>query len=171
MKVYLMRHGDAVPLGSPGFSKDPERPLTLEGRKKLQAICEGLKVLDPDWELIFTSPYLRAKETAQIVARHFEMENLIEESFYLTPRHRAEEIITMLGKHPSAKSVLLVGHEPAMSEHLSTFVFGQPRGAIEFKKGGLALVEFSDKPEQGMGSLSWLMTPGQMMRLGKKRKY
>lgn len=170
MKIYLMRHAIAVPQGSPGYSKDADRPLTLDGREKLFAVAQGLKKLDLHWDLIVTSPWLRAKQTAQVVAEVFAMPNLVQESFVLTPRHSTKELIAMIQQLPPAKSLLLIGHEPAISMHLSDLLCGHGDGRFDFKKAAVAALEFEGVPALGEATLLWMMAPAQMQRLGKKRK-
>lgn len=164
-----MRHAIAVPRGTPGYDEDSERPLTDVGKKKLAVVCAGLSYLKPDWELILTSPYVRAKQTAETVAEYFEISHLIQEVPILAPDHTTKQLVTVLKDLPSVKSVLLVGHEPSLSQHLSCFMFGTPRGRFQFKKAGVACLEFSSPPEEGEGTLLWMMAPAQLSRIGKKK--
>ena len=64
MNLYILRHGIAVERGTPGYAKDADRPLTLEGERKLQLIAQAMKALDLAFDLILSSPYLRARQTA-----------------------------------------------------------------------------------------------------------
>ena len=170
MKLYLMRHAIAVPRGSPGYSKDADRPLTLEGREKLYAVAQGLEKLELNWDLIVTSPWLRAKQTAQVMAEVFAMPNLVKETFVLTPRHTTKELLAMIQDLPPAKSLLLVGHEPGLSMHLSNLLSGHGDCRFDFKKAGVAALNFEETPAVGEAILEWMMAPAQMIRLGKKRK-
>src|ERR1700687_3575860 len=74
MELYFMRHGIAADRGDPDFPDDRERPLTGEGKKKVRGISSGMKSLGLSFDLIFTSPYPRASETAAIVAKVFGMQ-------------------------------------------------------------------------------------------------
>jgi phosphohistidine phosphatase len=169
MKLYLMRHGIAVPFGSPEFANDADRPLTDDGRKKLASICRGLSHLDPDWKMILTSPLLRTKQTADIVGEIFEIGHLIQELPALAPGHTTRQLVGALKGLDEVDSVLLVGHEPSLSQHLSCFLFGTPKECFEFKKAGVACIEFHDRPEEGEGMLRWMLSPGQLQRVGKKK--
>ncbi len=170
MKIYFLRHAIAVQRGTPGYDDDSLRPLTDVGRKKLQLACEGLHYLEPNWDLIVTSPYLRAKETTQVVADYFMLNHLVREDEVLTPQKTTDELTQFLKTILPLRSILLVGHEPAMSRHISNYVFGSEYGHIQMKKAGMACVEFAGDVDVGMGTLTWLMSPGQMQRLGRKRK-
>ncbi len=169
MKLYLMRHAVAVPRGTPGFDEDADRPLTDIGRKKLDSVCGGLSHLKPNWDLILTSSYLRAKQTAAAVANHFEMTHMVQEVPILAPGHTTKQLVAVLKDLPAVKSLLLVGHEPSLSQHLSCFLFGTPRGLFIFKKAGVACLEFEHTPEESQGALAWMMGPGQLQRLGRKK--
>lgn len=169
MQLYLIRHAIAVPRGTAGFEEDGERPLTDEGRKKLAGVCRGLSYLAADWDLILTSPLVRARQTAEAVASYFEMTHLIQEVPVLAPGHTTKQVVDILKDLPPVKSTLMVGHEPSLSQHLSCFIFGTPRGKFEFKKAGVACLEFAGPPEEGEGTLTWMMSPAQLQRIGKKK--
>lgn len=169
MELFLMRHAIAVPQGTAGFEEDADRPLTDEGRKKLDGVCRGLSHLVSGWDLILTSPFVRARQTANAVGVHFEISHLVQEAPVLTPGHTTKQLVAILKDLPPMKKVLIVGHEPSLSQHLSCFVFGTPRGKFDFKKSGVASLEFIDKPEEGEGILSWFMAPAQLLRIGKKK--
>jgi phosphohistidine phosphatase len=169
MELYLMRHALAVPRGTAGYAQDADRPLTDDGRKKLEAVCRGLSYLATDWDVILTSPLVRARQTAEAVASYFEMSHLIQETPVLGPGHTTKQLVGILKDLPAVKSVLAVGHEPSLSQHLSCFVFGTPRGKFSFKKSGVACLEFQERPEEGEGTLSWMMAPAQLQRIGKKK--
>ena len=151
MELFIMRHAIAVPHGTALVDPDVERILSLK----------------PD--LILTSPFIRARQTAEAVGSHFEISHLVQEAPVLTPSHTTKQLVAILKDLPPVKKVLIVGHEPSLSQHLSCFVFGVPRGKFDFKKSGVACLEFIDKPEEGEGILSWFMAPAQLLRIGKKK--
>lgn len=169
MKIYLLRHAIAVPRGTPGFDEDGDRPLTDEGRKKLALVCRGLSYLVEDWDVILASPLVRARQTADAIAAYFETTHLVQEAPILAPGHTTKQLVDILKDLPPVKSILAVGHEPSLSQHLSCFLFGTPRGKFDFKKAGVACVDFPDRPEEGEGTLEWMMGPGQLARIGKKK--
>lgn len=170
MKLYFLRHAIAVQRGTPGYDDDSFRPLTDMGKKKLHLVCEGLHHLEPDWDVIITSPYLRAKETGKIVAQYFNLTHRVREHKSLTPQTKTEDLNQYLKTLLPLRSILLVGHEPALSRHISNYVFGSEYGHIQMKKSGMACVEFSENVDISLGTLEWLMSPSQMQRLGRKRK-
>jgi phosphohistidine phosphatase SixA len=97
------------------------------------------------------------------------MTHLVQEVPVLTPGHTTKQLAAVLKDLPPVKSILAVGHEPSLSQHLSCFLFGTPKGKFSFKKAGVACLEFTDRPEEGEGILHWMMGPGQMQRIGKKK--
>ena len=77
MNIYIIRHAIAVDEGMPEYEKDSERPLTDKGRKKMRQIAKGLRTLGVEIDLILSSPYVRARETAEILASEFKMKKKV----------------------------------------------------------------------------------------------
>ena len=164
-ELYIMRHGIAVDRGTPGYGDDAKRPLTPEGRKKLCQITAGLGRVgfDPDW--IVTSPLVRAAETAEIVAEGLGGRVPRDFCDALRPGGSAEALMTFLAKQPNRRRVLVVGHEPDLSE-LAARLMGAGRNAhLGFKKGGCCLVAFEEFPPRSAGQLVWWLTPRLMRKM------
>jgi phosphohistidine phosphatase len=158
-ELYIMRHGIAVDRGSAGFSDDTKRPLTPEGKKKMKEIASGLVRLGFDADWIVTSPLIRSAETAEIVAG--ELAPSVPRDFCdaLRPGGSPEALITFLARHVNRKRVLVVGHEPDLSE-LAARLMGAGRHAnLAFKKGGCCLISFDEFPPKSPGQLVWWLTP------------
>jgi phosphohistidine phosphatase len=154
-----MRHGIAVDRGSAGFSDDTKRPLSPEGKKKMKEIASGLVRLGFDVDWIVTSPLIRSAETAEIVAE--ELGPGVPRDFCdaLRPGGSPEALITSLARHANRKRVLVVGHEPDLSE-LAARLMGAGRHAnLAFKKGGCCLITFDEFPPKSPGQLVWWLTP------------
>src|SRR5262249_23083469 len=96
MNLYLLRHGLAAELGTHGLPRDAERPLTEKGERKLWRIAEGIGALELSFDLILSSPYLRARQTAEIIAKALHASRKIELSESLTPTGSAKELIEQL---------------------------------------------------------------------------
>src|SRR5512142_734699 len=110
MNLYLLRHGIAVERGAPGYAKDADRPLTVEGERKLQTIGEAMQMLELSFDLILASPYVRTRQTAEIVARVLEARKKLEFSDSLVPDGRTRELVGLLNRlRPVPENVLLVG--------------------------------------------------------------
>ncbi len=72
MDIYIIRHAIAVDRGTPEYEDDSQRPLTEKGKKKMRQIASGLRALGVDFDFILSSPYIRARETAEILADVFK---------------------------------------------------------------------------------------------------
>jgi len=159
MEIYILRHGIAVDRGTPGYKKDSDRPLTNEGEEKMQQIAKAILAMDLKFDLILSSPYVRAQQTAQIVAAELDEEVTLTE--FLVPNGNALELIRELNDEKPQR-VLLVGHEPHLSELISVLVTGESDAAIELKKGGLCKLSTDRLAFGQCATLNWLLTPKQL---------
>src|SRR4026207_2510595 len=110
MNIYLIRHAIAVEAGTPEYEQDSERPLTEKGRKKMRQIARGLRTLGVELDLILSSPYVRARETAEILAEVFKMKKKIAFSESLTPAADPALLIPEISEKYSVESIALIGH-------------------------------------------------------------
>lgn len=162
-KFYIMRHGAAV-ARDPGATDDAKRPLTPEGKKKMQEIARGLVRLgfEPDW--IVSSPLVRAVETAEIVAESLSAKVPLDFADALRPGGSAEALVSFLAKHPGRRRVLVVGHEPDLGQ-MAARLIDTRHAHLAFKKGGCCLITFSEFPPKSPGELVWWLTPRVMRKL------
>jgi phosphohistidine phosphatase len=174
MEIYLLRHGIAADLGEGGVMSDAARPLTDKGRVKMKQGAEGMRKLGLTLDLIFTSPLLRAQQTAEVVAEALGLEDKLMAIESLAPGrgfvrgvNKKSPIFLELGAHQFAQA-LLVGHQPDMSELASVLLTGQRDLNIEFKKGALCAIEIASLPPNAPGALLWLLAPGQLRAVAKK---
>jgi phosphohistidine phosphatase len=158
--LYLIRHGVAADQG-PDFPNDEERPLTEDGIRRLQQALKGLRALDVTVDRVLTSPLLRAKQTAEILAAGLECRAPLVVVDALRPGARFETIVAALERLGSAQSVALVGHEPSMGQFAARFI-GAAR-PLRFKKGGICRIDADTIPPVGAGELQWLVPP-RMLR-------
>jgi phosphohistidine phosphatase len=163
MELFLLRHGLAVERGTPGFVNDADRPLTPAGRRKLRDIAAAMRAMDLTFNQIFSSPILRAKVTAEIVASEMKLARRLTCADELQPGGAAENLIRRIALlRPRPKRVLLVGHEPDLSELGSLLVTGTATAGLAFKKGGLAKLAVEHLHAGKCATLVWLLTPKQM---------
>jgi len=156
MEIYILRHGIAVDRGSPGFKKDSDRPLTKEGEEKMHQIADTMLAMGLKFDLILSSPYTRAEQTAQIVADTLDHEVTFTKS--LAPDANALELIAEINDE-KPHSVLLVGHEPDLSRLISVLVCGTSDSSFELKKGGLCKLTAETITFGRCATLNWLITP------------
>ncbi len=164
-QLYVMRHGIAVARGDPNFPDDTKRPLTPEGKKKLKGISRGLVRLGLCVDSIISSPLIRASETAAIVAEVFAPGVTVESSDFLRPGGSLQALLTFLGKRADHRRVLVIGHEPDLSDGVATLI-GNARANFQFKKGGCCRIDFDKFPPRPPGKLIWWLTPRVMRKIG-----
>ncbi|HEV2329678.1 MAG TPA: phosphohistidine phosphatase SixA [Verrucomicrobiae bacterium] len=163
MNIFILRHGIAVDRGTEGFTHDSERPLTGKGRRQLRKSAGAMKRMKLRFDLILSSPYERARKTANIVAEELNLKKRLKLTDTLKYENDPESMIAEIRRlKPAPKNLLLVGHEPYLSQLVSRLVSGNGDLAMDFKKGGLCKLEM-EKLDAGMrGHLVWLLTPKLM---------
>ena len=139
MNLFILRHGLAVEHGTPGYADDASRPLTVEGKAKLRKIRRAMEKLNLDFDVIISSPYKRARQTAEITAEGLGLANKLAFSDALIPDGSAKQLISRINHlKPRPENPLLVGHGPYLSGLISLLVSGGRDFSVELKKGGLA---------------------------------
>jgi phosphohistidine phosphatase len=163
VNLFLLRHGIAVERGSPGFANDAARPLTPKGRRQLLKITAAMKKMDLRFDLILSSPFVRAKQTAEIPAAELKLKKRLKFSNALAPGGDAAVLFRQLERtKPSPEKLLLVGHEPDLSRLISLLVTGRTDAGFALKKGGLCKLEVEKLHAGKCATLAWLLTPKQM---------
>jgi phosphohistidine phosphatase len=157
MKLYFMRHGLAGER-SEWKGNDAARPLTDEGIEKMKLIAATLSQMSLGLDAIIASPFVRARQTAEIVAQQLEIK-LIEDA-RLAPGFNGEQLDAILRDHPGMNTIMLVGHEPDLSETIGALIGG---GRVVCKKGGLALVDLPNAQSRE-GILEWIVPPKMLVR-------
>ena len=167
MNLYLMRHGIAFAADEPGIESDMRRPLTPKGTKRIRRAARGLQSLGVSFDAVLTSPLLRARQTAEIVAAALGLEAHLQEIAELAPQHSVEHLISAVTRFDDKEDLLLVGHEPLLSDLFSFFMGGKNdlSFAVVQKKGGLCRIEIDTLPPGQPGRLHWFLTPKQLRRL------
>ena len=166
MNLHLLRHGVAEDLIPGGGMKDPLRRLTPEGIRKIKRVAKGMQIMEIELDVILTSPFLRAKETACLVANRYKMEKSVVEMEPLAADGNPKELIDHLRKQKKKwGNILLVGHEPYLSRLISLLISGDCAIPITLKKGGLCLLSTKSLHYGRCATLEWLLTPGQNRKL------
>lgn len=166
MKLYILRHGLAVERGAPGYERDADRCLTPEGREKMEQAARGMAALGLEFDLILTSPYVRARETAEIVAQVLGLSEHLEVCEALAPGGCRKDLFKRLKNCATDEQVILVGHEPDLSELIGDLIAADPTCAIELKKGSLACLSLARPCRPETACLEWLLTPKLLRLLG-----
>lgn len=167
MNLYIVRHAIAVGRGTPGYDDDSQRPLTDNGRTKMKKIVKGLRQFGVELDTILSSPYVRARDTAKILASDFKMEAQLGFSDNLIPPGNFEALIDEIHEKYDVESLALVGHEPMLGQLISWLTTGNTDLMINFKKGGVCYLSADNLYQDHRATLEWLLTPALMVELSK----
>ena len=148
-QLWLLRHGEAVPHDS---KPDQERELTARGERQALAAGAALARLGLELAACYTSPKVRAVQTAELACRSLGTEPVVEAS--LDSGFDRDEAIALLREHGDDARVLVIGHEPDFSQ----VVHDLTGGRVDFKKGGVAVV----RQAGGSGELLALLRPREL---------
>jgi len=160
MKLYLLRHGDAMDREDPRYETDAARPLTLKGIQRTKQLAHALRAWDVEFEVILASPLVRARETAEMVEHGLRQHGRMELTTHLAPAGDPEKLIAQINAlRPAPDGVLLVGHEPYLSGFVSVLCAGSSHLALTLKKGGLVRLEVAALKYARCASLEWLVPP------------
>lgn len=163
-ELYLIRHGIAEERGDK-WPDDGKRPLSADGISKMEKAARGLARLGVRMDVLLTSPLVRTRQTAEIVAAELEHHPPIVSSDALAPGGDFAAVIAALEKQSRRLRIGLVGHEPSIGE-LAGRLIGS-RHPIEMKKGAVCRIDLDEIPPNGPGDLRWLM-PAKVLRTIKK---
>jgi phosphohistidine phosphatase len=159
--LYLVRHGIAVPRGSADVPNDAARPLTENGVERFRRCVRGLKRLKIEADEVWSSPLVRARQTAEIVSEGFPKAAVRVEQI-LGRQGDFEQLIKRLRAHRTRSGIVLVGHEPQLGEFCTYLIGGRRGSGVRLKKGGVACLEVDDLNSPVRGELCWLLTPAQL---------
>ena len=167
MDLYILRHGYAGKR-LPDPIKDIQRQLTGSGKKEVIQVAKSLKRLKVQFNYIFSSPWTRAFQTAKIIAAEYKLVKQIEQYEELKPYGNKDFLYDKLKKLNVESAILIVGHEPYLSNMISDIISdnnmeknhnGKKRINIVLKKAGLSKVNITSTVPKLKGELSWLLTP------------
>jgi phosphohistidine phosphatase len=156
MQIYLLRHGIAED-ARPGHP-DSERALTDEGREKLRRVLRRARMADVAPELILSSPYRRAVETADVAVEVLRYAGKVVRTGALVPEASPFDAWEEIRSRKGEGSVLLASHEPLMSS-LVAFLLDSPTLLVDMKKAALVRVDCDRFGPQPHAVLKWMITP------------
>jgi phosphohistidine phosphatase len=168
MKLLIVRHADAgdrdewEKSGRP----DEERPLSKKGIEQIRAAAKGLVALVPEVDVIVTSPYTRAVQTAEHVRAAYGEKAELETTGSLEPDKHPDGFVEWLGDRDDDDTVVAVGHEPHLGVLATWCMLGIAGSRVEMKKGGACLLSFEKQPRKAGAVLQWLMGPKHLARVG-----
>lgn len=164
MWIHLLRHGIAFDREDPRCPPDPQRPLTDKGVARTRAVATGLRRIGLEIDAILTSPYLRARQTADIIHDALAPEVPLKQVSSLVPDG---DPATMLKTIAARKfdAPLCVGHSPSL-DALVSYVVGCDGPVVRLKKAGLCSL-FIERAARGGGRLHAALPPGMLRGLGR----
>lgn len=160
--LYLVRHAIAAPRGEE-WPDDSKRPLTDAGINRFKEAVEGLAWLAVDIDEIFTSPLVRTKQTATLLAHGLGNKTSVKTLDALAPGHSPRQVMNELSRSAKNHRIAIVGHEPGLGE-LAAHLIGSAR-ALPFKKGGVCHIAVQGLTSQRPGELVWFLPPKVLRRL------
>jgi phosphohistidine phosphatase len=160
-EIYLIRHGVAEERGD-AWPDDAKRPLTEQGMARLRKSIRGLARAGVSFDIVLTSPLVRTRQTAEIVAAEVAPRPQVVAIESLAPGGAYAAIVADLDAQTRRLKIAVVGHEPGIGE-LAARLAGS-RHAFEFKKGAVCRVDV-ELPVTGPGTLKWFLTPRLMRAL------
>jgi phosphohistidine phosphatase len=159
--LVLLRHGIAEERSDE--KKDEDRGLTTKGHARTKQVARGLREILPDAQAIYTSPLLRAMQTALWVSRAYRSRVPIQTTDSLAPGTPAKDFLKMLAAIEERRAIL-VGHEPALTDDLFALIGLKGGAGIELRKGGCYGVRLLP---DGTAKLEWVLPPRLLRRLGR----
>lgn len=164
VELYLVRHAIAALRGD-DWPDDDKRPLTARGMSRFKEAVAGLRKLGVDVDEIFTSPLVRARQTADLLAAGLPGKPPVRTLDVLAPGHEPRSVMAQLARAVRRRRVALVGHEPDLGE-LAAHLVGAGR-ALPFKKGGVCRIDVESLSSRRAGALTLFVTP-KLLRLVAK---
>lgn len=166
MNVLVIRHGPArdAKAWSASGRDDRLRPLSPDGKKDMRQAASGMATLQPRVDVVATSPFVRAAQTAAIIASEYGCEVVTVDA--LAQAEDPLRTLDWIGTQRSDSTVALVGHEPHLSALVSYLLAGKKTPFVELKNGGACLLETPSLPP-GSFTLKWLLTRRELVRLGE----
>ena len=162
--IYIVRHAIAAERGDE-WPDDSKRPLTDVGVTRFKEVVNGLVWLEVEIDEIFTSPLVRAKQTAMLLADGLGNKSSVKTLDALSPGHSPRQVMSELSRSAKRRRIALVGHEPGLGE-LAAHLVGAPR-ALPFKKGGVCSIAVQGLASRRPGEMVWFIPPKVLRRLSR----
>jgi phosphohistidine phosphatase len=166
MQLYIVRHGIAIDREDPKCPPDPERFLTEEGSEKTKQVAKGVAEVASVPDLMISSPYVRAMQTAEIFAKALEYpKDKIRKSDFLLSGAEPLQLFRELSRDKDNSTVFVFGHAPHLDDVIATALTSKHH-LTSLKKAGVALIELK-RLVPPSGELVWLSIPKLLRKIGK----
>jgi phosphohistidine phosphatase len=164
VEIYLVRHGIAAERGE--YATDEERPLTFDGDRKTRKVAKQLVKLGLQFDLILTSPLVRARQTAKIL-QAAELSKKIEISSALAPDGDIQTWLKWLDswRQTGGSKLVLVGHQPDLANWAENLIWGEAREVLVLKKAGVIGISLPEIGQPiGNSQMFWLTSPKFLLK-------
>ena len=159
MKLFLLRHAEAAEREDTRYKSDAARPLTAKGIKRAKQLAHALRQMHVSVDLMLSSPLVRARATAEIMARGLRLPGKLEITPHLSPGGDVTELFNQINHHrPVPETVMVVGHEPYLSDVVALLCAGGEL-ALTLKKCGLCRLAVETLRPTRCATLEWLIGP------------
>jgi phosphohistidine phosphatase len=162
LELFLVRHAVAAERG-PEWPDDAVRPVTPDGAARFRKQVEGLAAFGVEIDIVFTSPLVRCRQTADLLAAGMPGKPRVQAIDALAPGGGHQAIIAEVTRLARRPRIALVGHEPDIG-HLASRLIGLKR-PLEFRKGAMCRIDVDGLPPGGPGQLRWFAPPRMLRRL------
>jgi phosphohistidine phosphatase len=163
-ELYLVRHGVAAERGD-DWPDDAKRPLTATGVSRFREVVEGLVWFGVGIDEIYSSPLVRAWQTAELLSAGMSDRPAVRMLDELAPGHEPSTVLAELAKRVKRRRVALVGHEPDLGEFAAVLLGAQR--ALQFRKGGVCRIDVDRLGASASGSLIWFLPPKVLRKTGR----
>ncbi len=165
MELYVLRHAIALTASEAGVNHDSERPLSSEGRDKMKRIAAAFTSIGVEVDLVLSSPYVRARDTALMAHDGLGLKNRLEFADALASGQDTKHVIAELKQRfKKHERIMVVGHEPDLSLLIGK-ITSLGHLHIEMKKAGLAKIDIMQMQPEIKGTLEFLLTPKVMLHV------
>ena len=162
-QLFLVRHAIAAERGDK-WPDDTKRPLTHQGAARMSTAAEGLSAMGVKPDVVITSPFVRAEQTADILVKCLGGEGRLVTAPALAPGGSPAAVAEAVGALAKGRNIAIVGHEPGLGE-LAAWLLGA-RQPLPFRKGGVCRIDVADWPPAAKsGTLVWFATPKMLRAL------
>jgi len=165
LQLYILRHATAIPRGTAGYPTD-DRPLTEEGIEKFVECAKAINTIAGRFDVIISSPLVRALHTAKILAEHTSFTKEITVTEHLLPGSPQRSLFKFLNNYKHSEKICIAGHEPHLG-FIASKLIGMDNSVIELKKGAMCRIDTDKFPPDNSGKLIWLIQPKQLMLFNK----
>jgi phosphohistidine phosphatase len=166
MQLYIVRHGIAIDREDPQSPPEPERFLTEEGIEKTKQVAKGVAEIASVPDLMLSSPYVRAYQTAEIFAKVFDYpKEKITKTDALLPDAEPMQLFRELSRDKDVSVVYVFGHAPHLDDLIATAIASKHHVSA-LKKAGVAMLELK-RLAPPSAELIWLSTPKILRKIGK----